>query len=186
MLMSLRPRYLSDINGQEDIKEALKISIDSANIRNDALGHVMLSAQGGLGKTTLAYAIANELDVNVKTILGGNIKSLKDILPTIVNIGRRDVLFIDEIHRVTKKIAESLYTILEDFRIDVTSEDEEGDSIISSINLPRFTMIGATTELGMLRSLLLTDLSIATLFQSILRKNCLRSLRLMLANFKWM
>ena len=150
--MSLRPKTFKDILGQDKVKESLQISIKSAKKRSEALGHVLIDSQPGFGKTTLSLAIANELGVPVKTVLGGNIKSFKDILPTITNMKEGEVLFIDEIHRVNKRIAESLYTVLEDFRVDMPFEADNGDMEIITIDLPTFTIVGATTELGSLVS----------------------------------
>lgn len=141
----LRPQKLDDIIGQDNVVQTLKIAIKSANIRNDALSHCLIQSASGMGKSTLAYAVANELGVEAKTILGGNIHSFKDILPTVAGMKERQVLFIDEVHRVTKRIAESFYTILEDFRVDFIKKKKEE---IESIDLPRFTVIGATTESG--------------------------------------
>lgn len=148
--MSFRPKCFSEILGQDKAKEALSISITSAKTRNAALGHVLIDAPAGLGKTTFSMAIGNELGVKIKQVLGGNIKSFKDILPTITNMKENEVLFIDEIHRLSKNTTESLYTVLEDFRIDIPSENEKGEKEILSIDLPKFTVIGATTEVGKL------------------------------------
>ncbi|NVM37500.1 MAG: Holliday junction branch migration DNA helicase RuvB [Candidatus Lokiarchaeota archaeon] len=148
--MTQRPKYFDDIIGQEKVKEALLIAIKSAKARKDAMGHTLIDAPPGLGKTTFSIAIGNELGVKIKQVLGGNIKSFKDILPTITNMKENEVLFIDEIHRLSKKTTESLYTVLEDFRIDLPSENEKGEKEILSIDLPKFTVIGATTEVGKL------------------------------------
>ncbi len=148
--MTFRPKYFSEILGQDKAKEALGISIASAKSRGDALGHVLIDAPAGLGKTTFSMAIGNELGVKIKQVLGGNIKSFKDILPTITNMKENEVLFIDEIHRLNKSTTESLYTVLEDFRVDIPSENEKGDKEIIHIDLPKFTVIGATTEVGKL------------------------------------
>ncbi|NVM35912.1 MAG: Holliday junction branch migration DNA helicase RuvB [Candidatus Lokiarchaeota archaeon] len=148
--MTTRPKYFNDIIGQDKVKEALSIAIKSAKTRRDALGHVLIDAPPGLGKTTFSVAIGNELGVKTKQILGGNIKTFKDILPVVTNIKENEVLFIDEVHRLSKKTTESLYTILEDFRFDIPSENEKGEKEILSIDLPKFTLIGATTEAGKL------------------------------------
>lgn len=148
--MTIRPKYFNDIIGQEKVKEALSIAIKSAQARGDALGHVLIDAPPGLGKTTFSMAISNEIGAKTKQILGGNIKTFKDILPVIANIKKNEVLFIDEIHRLSKRTTESLYTVLEDFRIDIPSENEKGEKEILSIDLPKFTVIGATTEVGKL------------------------------------
>jgi len=148
--MSLRPDRFTDIIGQDKAIEGLGISIKSANVRNAALGHVLIDAQPGLGKSTISAAIANELGVDNKVVLGGNIHSFKDILPTIMDMKFREVLFIDEIHRVNKRIAESFYTILEDFRVDIPVPVSKGNTKLASIELPEFTVVGATTEAGSL------------------------------------
>jgi len=146
--MSFRPKTFDDLLGQEDAKETLKIAIASANKRGDALGHVLIEAQSGTGKSTFAGVIANELGVNIRVILGSNISSFKDLLPSLLKLKKREILFIDEIHTVTKKIAESLYTVLEDFRIDLSDSKKTQD--IETFKLPKFTMIGATTESGLM------------------------------------
>lgn len=149
-MSNLRPKFFKDILGQEKIKESLSIAIHSAKVRNDALGHTLIEAQPGLGKSTISSAIANELGVDCKVVLGGNIRSFKDILSTILNMKEREVLFIDEIHRINKRMAESFYTILEDFRMDLPMETDDGSKIIETFHLPHFTVIGATTEFGSL------------------------------------
>lgn len=146
----LRPNKFSDIVGQHKVKNALAISINSAKLRNDSLGHILIDANAGQGKTTISLAIANELGVGVKTVLGSNIKTFRDIIPTLNNIKQNEVLFIDEVHRINKRIAESLYTVLEDFRMDLPFKTDSGEMEILNIDLPRFTIIGATTEIGKL------------------------------------
>ena len=145
--MNTRPKLFKDMLGQKSNIETLKISVVSARKRNDALGHVLLDGPPGTGKTTIAQILANEMSVNMRTILGSNISSFKDILPSLCKLKKGEILFIDEIHTVNKKIAESLYTVLEDFRIDIPNKKEDD---IQTIDLPRFTMIGATTESGLM------------------------------------
>ncbi len=147
---NLRPKTFNSILGQHKVKQALSIAIDSAKMRRDALGHTLIDASAGQGKTTISLAIANELGVSVKTVLGSNIKTFRDIIPTLNNIKQNEVLFIDEIHRINKRIAESLYTVLEDFRMDLPFKTDSGEMEIINIDLPRFTIIGATTEIGKL------------------------------------
>jgi Holliday junction DNA helicase RuvB len=139
----LRPTKFSDIVGQEDVIKSLEVSILSANIRHDSLPHTLIESQPGLGKSTVCGAIANELNVEMRTILGGNIKSFNDIYPVLCEMGYREVLFIDEVHQINKKMAESMYTVLEDFRADIIKENQ-----IESTKLSKFTIIGATTESG--------------------------------------
>lgn len=147
---NLRPKTFNSILGQGKVKQALSIAIDSAKTRRDALGHTLIDASAGQGKTTISLAIANELGVGVKTVLGSNIKTFRDIIPTLNNIKQNEVLFIDEVHRINKRIAESLYTVLEDFRMDLPFKTDSGEMEIINIDLPRFTIIGATTEIGKL------------------------------------
>ena len=146
--MIIRPNSFNGIIGQESIIDSLKIAIHSANRRGDSLSHILISGPPGLGKTTICNAIANELKVEKKTLFGGNIKSIKDILPTIVQMGHREILFIDEIHRLSLKLEESFYSIMEDFRLDIPSPKDI--NTITTINLPRFTVLGATTDIGIL------------------------------------
>jgi Holliday junction DNA helicase RuvB len=145
--MTFRPKTFDDIVGQKGVIKALNISIRSAKVRNAAFPHCLISAGAGLGKSTICMAIANELGVKLKTVLGSNIHSFKDILPTVMGMREHEVLFIDEVHRVNPRIAESFYTILEDSRVDI--QKGKDDEVIS-INLPQFTIVGATTEAGTL------------------------------------
>jgi len=149
-MTSLRPQKFSEILGQDKVKETLLIAINSAKIRQAPLAHTLIDANAGCGKTTFCYAIGNELDVPVKTLLGPNIRSLKHLVPTLLEMKDNEVLFIDEIHRMNIKIYESLYTVLEDFRIDLPVENAEGKFDNVSFDLVKFTMLGATTEAGAL------------------------------------
>ena len=141
----LRPDKLENILGQDNVVQRLQISISSALHRNSSLSHCLLEGQAGLGKTTLSCAIANELDSNLQILNGGNITSIKSIAPSLMKVQERDVVFIDEIHRIPIKVAEFLYPVLEDFRMDAGSDSEQ-----ISIDLPKFTVVGATTEAGSL------------------------------------
>lgn len=141
---NLRPTNFKDIIGQEDIKSCLNISIESAKKRNDVLSHTLLQSYGpGLGKTTMALAIANELGKKAYLTNGGSIRKVKDVLPYLTRLKRGDILFIDEIHRVKNNVQEALFTVMEDFRLDITKGAH-------SIEFSPFTLIGATTDPGLL------------------------------------
>ena len=147
----LRPTRFKDLMGQKDLLESLKISVLSANKRNDSLNHCLFYGQAGLGKTTIAEALANELGVKIQVANGANLRSIKNLIPYIMRAEERSVLFIDEIHRMTTLVEEFLYPIMEDFKLDMsvnTGKNEEGKVI--SMPLPKFTIVGATTEAGTL------------------------------------
>jgi len=142
----MRPTRLEDIIGQEKLIQTLNISINSANKRKDSLGHTILSGPAGLGKTTLATAIANELGSDIYVANGASIKNSEKLLNYLIKLEDRDVLFIDEIHRMPISVYEFLYPVMEDFRMDMVEENGE---VISDF-IEKFTLIGATTELGSL------------------------------------
>lgn len=146
---SLRPHYLDDYIGQERAKENLSIYIEAAKKRNDALDHVLFYGPPGLGKTTLAYIIANEMGVNIRTTSGPAIEKPGDIASILNGLNEGDVLFIDEIHRLNRQVEEYLYSAMEDFCIDIIIG--KGDSVKSMrLSLPHFTLVGATTRAGLL------------------------------------
>lgn len=142
---NLRPQKLAEIIGQKDIKTILKISIDSAKKRNDVLSSILISAPSGYGKTTLAQCIANELKANFHYINGAAIKNIKELLPFLFKIKYGDVILIDEIHSLRKLLQEFLYTVIED-NFCILGKDEN----ITKISIPKATIIGATTESGLL------------------------------------
>ena len=148
---SLRPRYLNEYIGQERAKENLRIFIQAAKMRGEALDHVLLHGPPGLGKTTLAAVIANEMGVNMRITSGPTIEKPGDLAALLTNLQENDILFVDEIHRMNRAVEEILYPAMEDFAIDIIiGKGPSANSI--RLDLPRFTLIGATTRAGQLSS----------------------------------
>ena len=145
--VTLRPKRLEDYIGQEKVKEILKVYIDAAKGRNDPLDHVLLYGPPGLGKTTLSNIIANEMGVNIRITSGPAIEKQGDLAAILTNLNEGDVLFIDEIHRLSRSVEEILYPAMEDYALDIIIG--KGPSARSiRIDLPKFTLIGATTRAG--------------------------------------
>ncbi len=145
---NLRPKHLTDFIGQDKVKTNLKISITAALKRGEALDHVLIYGPPGLGKTTLAYIIAAEMNVNVKVSSGPAIERPGDLAAILSNLKKHDVLFIDEIHRLSKIVEEILYPAMEDYALDIIIGKGPGARNLR-LNLPKFTLIGATTRYAM-------------------------------------
>ena len=142
---NLRPTTLNDLIGQTKIIRMLRIMIASAKSRSDALPHMLFNGPPGLGKTTLSQAIANDMDVGIQIANGGAVNTIEKITPYIMRIEKGDVLFIDEIHRISNAVSEFLYPVMEDFRCDIGGKERK-----ISHDVPIFTLVGATTEAGSL------------------------------------
>ncbi len=144
---SIRPQYLHEYIGQDEVKENMKVFIEAAKMRHETLDHVLLYGPPGLGKTTLANIIANELGVGIKIVSGPTIEKGGDLAAILSSLEPGDVLFIDEIHRMPRVIEEILYPAMEDFVLDIVI-GKEGSSRSIRIDLPPFTLVGATTRAG--------------------------------------
>src|SRR5438094_3122322 len=146
---SLRPRRLTEFVGQDRIKEQLGISLDAAKGRAEALDHVLLVGPPGLGKTSLAFIVHEELGVGIRQVAGPVLERKGDMAAILTALEPRDVLFVDEIHRLNRTIEEILYPALEDFRLDIVVGQGPGARTLT-LDLPQFTLIGATTRTGLL------------------------------------
>jgi len=144
---TIRPESISEYIGQEDVKENIRVFVEAAKMRNEPLDHVLLYGPPGLGKTTLAFIIAHELGTNIKTASGPSIEKSGDLAAILSSLEPGDVLFIDEIHRMPRYIEEILYPAMEDFSLDIIV-GSEGNSRNIKIDLPPFTLVGATTRAG--------------------------------------
>jgi Holliday junction DNA helicase RuvB len=148
---SLRPSFLGEYIGQETVKQNLALCMEAARVRGDALDHVLLSGPPGLGKTTLAHIVAHEMGSNIHTVTGPNVEKKGDLAAILTNLQPRDVLFIDEIHRLQKTIEEVLYGAMEDYKLDLIIGQGPAARTLR-IDLPKFTLVGATTRSGLLSS----------------------------------
>ncbi len=148
MDLNIRPNKLDEYVGQADIKENIRVFIKACQMRDEVLDHVLLYGPPGLGKTTLAHIIANELGTNLKTASGPSIEKSGDLAAVLSSLEPGDVLFIDEIHRMPRYIEEILYPAMEDFELDIVVSSPDGSSRNIKIDLPPFTLVGATTRAG--------------------------------------
>src|ERR671936_2080602 len=153
---SLRPRRLAEFVGQERIKEQLAIALDAAKGRGEALDHVLLAGPPGLGKTSLAQIVRRELGVGIRQVAGPALERKGDIAAILTALEPRDVLFVDEIHRLNRSIEEILYPALEDFRLDIVVGQGPAARTLT-LDLPPFTLVGATTRTGLLTTPLRLD-----------------------------
>jgi holliday junction DNA helicase RuvB len=146
---SLRPRSLEEFVGQERVKEQLAIALEAAKGRGEALDHVLLAGPPGLGKTSLAYIVREELGVGLRTVAGPALERKGDLAAILTSLEERDVLFVDEIHRLSRAVEEILYPALEDFRLDIIVGQGPAARTLT-LDLPQFTLVGATTRTGLL------------------------------------
>lgn len=149
--LSMRPRSFDEFVGQDNIKENLKVFIQAAKQRDEALDHVLFCGPPGLGKTTLAHIIASELGVDIKVTSGPVLERPGDLVAVLTNLGKKDILFIDEIHRLPRIAEEVLYPAMEDYQLDIIIGQGPSARTVK-LNLPKFTLVGATTRTGLLTS----------------------------------
>jgi len=177
--LSLRPRKFAQYIGQPSTVMRLQIAVEAARGRNEPIDHILLHGPPGLGKTTLAYVVAAELGANVHVTSGPAMAKPNDLLTTLLNLQRGDVLFIDEIHRLPVTVEESLYSAMEDFRIEF-KEGEGTHARLESENIQPFTLVGATTRIGLLTGAMRSRFGLVShldfydvqALQTILRQNC--------------
>ena len=146
---TLRPKLLAEFTGQEHLKKSLQVFLEAAKQRGEALEHVLLAGPPGLGKTSLAYIIARELSSSIRVTAGPVLTKVADLAAILTNLQEGDVLFIDEIHRLSRSIEEVLYPAMESYALDLVVGQGPGAKTLR-IDLPQFTLVGATTRVGML------------------------------------
>ena len=147
--LTLRPRFLGEYIGQKSAKDNLEIIISAAKLREEPLEHMLFYGPAGLGKTTLAHVVTNEIEKNIKITSGPALERAGDLASLLTNLEDGDVLFIDEIHRLNRTVEEALYPAMEDFKLDIVIGKGPSAQVLQ-INLPKFTLIGATTRIGLL------------------------------------
>jgi len=147
--IALRPKHLDQMTGQDRLRETLRITIDAAKQRNEPIDHVLFYGPPGLGKTSLAHVIANEMETNIRITAGPSIERAGDLAAILTHLKQGDILFIDEVHRLGKAVEEILYPAMEDFALDIVIGKGPAAKTVR-LNLPRFTVIGATTRLALL------------------------------------
>lgn len=147
--IALRPRFLSEIIGQDRVRENLKIIIEAAKGREEPIDHILFYGPPGLGKTSLAYVIANEMGSNIRITAGPSIERAGDLAAILTHLKQHDILFIDEVHRLGRAVEEILYPAMEDFALDIVIGKGPAAKNVR-LNLPRFTVVGATTQLALL------------------------------------
>jgi holliday junction DNA helicase RuvB len=147
--LTLRPRRLADFVGQERVKEQLSIALEATKARGEALDHLLLAGPPGLGKTSLAFIVREELGVGIRTVAGPALERKGDMAAILTSLEERDVLFVDEIHRLNRAVEEILYPALEDFRLDIVVGQGPAARTLT-LDLPPFTLVGATTRTGLL------------------------------------
>ena len=170
---ALRPLSFSDFRGQPRTVERLEIMVGAASQRNEALNHILLSGPPGLGKTTLAHILGSELGVTVRVTAGPVLEKPGDLAGLLTNLEERDILFVDEIHRVPKTVEEYLYSAMEDFCIDIMI-DQGPNARSVRLNVPRFTLVGATTRVGMLTAPLRSRFTLQTRLNYYQREDLIR------------
>ena len=162
-ILDLRPKSLDDYIGQEKVKQQIRLFIQASKQKNRPLDHILFTGAPGLGKTTLATLIAKELDKNIITTTGAILNKKGDLAGILTSLDEGDILFIDEIHRINKSVEELLYSAMEDFKIDILIGKDRSAKTIR-LDIPRFTLIGATTRAGLLSSPLLSRFGIILQF----------------------